>query len=162
MNAKRSDYDLPARTYNFQEDLKFGHKGEALVESFLTALQAGAFEVKTDRYRNGRMVVEMQQNPRKRLNPDGTPLWQPSGLDVTLAAWWVYVYTLDGSQGAFIIVSVERLKRYFAFNCVRFSDKKLTTFARTSSNPSKGHLLEPEDVMDLMTNPEYDELRPAQ
>lgn len=160
--SKHSDYDLPKRKYDFHTDLKFGKEGEALVNGFLDSIQAGAFEVKTDRYRNGRMVIETEQNPRRRQNPDGTPLWQPSGLMVTKAAWWAYVYTLDGTQGAFIMVSVPRLKRYLSAHPELFNSKTIITFARTSSNPSKGYLLYPDQVMDLMTNKEYDEVRTSE
>jgi hypothetical protein len=85
VSKNQSDYDIPPNKYNFHVDLKFGKKGEALVESFLQALSGGAFEVKTDRYRNGRMVVEIMQHPRRKMRPDGTEHWQPSGLMVTKA-----------------------------------------------------------------------------
>ena len=119
----------------------------------------GSFEVKTDRYRNGRMVLEMTHNPRKKLDDEGKPLWTPSGLAITKAKWWVYVYTLDGS---FVIVSTDRIKRYLKVNKERFNPKKYHSFAWSSSNPSKGYLLEPEDVMDMMINTEYDEVRTNQ
>jgi hypothetical protein len=156
MTKNQSDYDIPAKKYDFHTDLKFGKKGEKLVEEFLESLSDGAFEVKTDRYRNGRMVVEMMQNPRRRADENGKPIWKPSGLQVTKAKWWAYVYTLDG---AFVMVNVDRIKRYFKANPDRFSKKNYIDFARTSSNPSKGFLLQPEDVMDMMINPAYDEIR---
>lgn len=156
--GKFSDYDLPQRRFDFHEDLKFGHKGEALVESFLDSMGTGAFEVKTDRYRNGKMVLEIEHNPRKRLDENGKPHWEPSGLSVTKAAWWVYVYTLDGTQGAFVIVSVPRIKRYLELNKELFNRKTMSKFAWSSSNPSRGYLLLPEQVNDLMTNPAYDEV----
>jgi hypothetical protein len=63
---------------------------------------------------------------------------------------------LDGGQGAFAIVSVPRLKRYIE----KHKDNlKVVDFAKMSSNPSKGYLLMPEDVTDLMTNSDYDEVR---
>ena len=153
MSKNQSDYDIPGRTYDFHTDLKFGKKGEKLVEDFLQVLSDGAFEVKTDRYRNGRMVVEMTHNPRRRLDDDGKPLWKPSGFAITKAKWWVYVYTLDG---AFIMVNVDRMKRYLKANKDRFNPKNYHEFANRSSNPSKGYLLQPEDVMDMMINPKYD------
>lgn len=155
MSKNQSDYDIPQVKHDFFTDLKFGKKGEKLVSEFLEAMQAGAFEVKTDRYRNGRMVLETEQNPRRRVNEAGEPHWQPSGLMVTKATWWVYVYTLDGS---FVIISVDRIKRYLKKNKERFNKKTLTKFAWASSNPCKGFLLQPEDVQDLMVNPNYDEV----
>jgi hypothetical protein len=157
--GKFSDYDLPAKKFNFHEDLKFGQKGEKLVDDFLTAMEAGSFEVKTDRYRNGKMVLEMEHNPRRKQDEDGKAVWEPSGLNVTKAAWWVYVYTLDGDQGAFVIVSTKRIKRYLKVNKTVYNRKTMSNFAWSSSNPSRGFLLLPEQVNDLMTNPEYDEVR---
>jgi hypothetical protein len=144
--GKFSDYDLPERKFNFKTDLAYGKLGEKLVEDFLETLGVGSFEVKTDRYRNGRMVLEMEQNPKQAG-------WKPSGLNVTQAKWWVYVYTLDG---AFIIVSVERIKRYIKHK--NLTSKDYYDFAKMSSNPSRGFLLQPEDVIDLMINKEYDEV----
>lgn len=157
--GKFSDYDLPAKKFNFHEDLKFGKKGEKLVDDFLTAMEAGSFEVKTDRYRNGKMVLEMEHNPRRKQDEDGKAIWEPSGLNVTKAAWWVYVYTLDGEQGAFVIVSTKRIKRYLKANKDVYNRKSMSNFAWSSSNPSRGFLLLPEQVNDLMTNPAYDEVR---
>ena len=157
--GKFSDYDIPRRKFDFFEDLKYGKKGEELVAGFLDSLSAGALEVKTDRYRNGRMVFEIEHNPRKRKDENGKAVWEPSGLSVTKAAWWVYVYTLNGSEGAFLIVSVPRIKRYLDINKDRFNRSTMKDFARGSSNPSRGFLLEPEDVMDLLTNAAYDEVR---
>lgn len=136
-------WDIPAtQQYNFKNDLSFGKKGEQITKDFLAAISTGSFEVKTDRYRNGRMVVETQQNPR------GTG-WKPSGVEVTLADWWVYVYCLDGSL---VVIKVDRLKRYIA----TLPKSRMKTFAWNSNNPAKGFLLLPEEVMDMMTNPIYD------
>jgi hypothetical protein len=144
--GKFSEYDLPARRFDFRKDLAYGQKGEKLVSDFLDAVGSGAFEVKTDRYRNGRMVIEMEQNPRRKGE------WVPSGLQVTEAKWWVYVFALDG---AFVMVSVPRIKRYIAQRQLTSKDYK--EFARGSQNPSRGFLLEASDVVDLMTSPDYDE-----
>lgn len=145
MSKKFSDFDLPARKFDFRKDLEYGHKGEKLVTKFLDAMEAGSFEVKTDRYRNGRMVIEMEQNPRR------SGIWKPSGLQVTKAKWWAYVFTLDG---AFIMVATDRMRRYIEQRQLSAQDYK--TFARNSQNPSRGFLLEPADVADLMTSPDYD------
>lgn len=147
MSKKFSDFDLPARKFDFRTDLAYGHKGEKLVSDFLDAMEAGSFEVKTDRYRNGRMVIEMEQNPRRSGD------WKPSGLQVTKAKWWVYVFTLDG---AFIMVSTDRMRRYIKQRQIEEKDYK--HFARQSQNPSKGILLEPSEVADLMTSPDYDDV----
>lgn len=138
----KSDYDLPGRRFDFGTDLKFGHVGEALVAQFLDSLGDGSFEVKSDRYRNGRMVVETSQNPKLAG-------YKPSGLAVTKAAWWVYVYSIEG---AFVVLSVDRLKRYIA----TLDKSRIRTFAAQSSNPTKGYLLMPDEVMSLLHEPKYD------
>lgn len=150
----RSDWDIPARKFNFHKDLAFGKKGEKMVQSFLESLDDRAFEIKTDRYRNGRMAVEVEQNPRRETNENGEQLWKKSGLMVTKAHWWVYVYTMDGNHGAFVTISVRRLKKFLKKNAKTFS---LVDFAKRSDNPARGYLLEPEHVMDMMINPAYDD-----
>jgi hypothetical protein len=141
--GKESRWDFPVeRRYNFADDLKFGKLGESITQNFLESIVNGSFEVKTDRYRNGRMVVEIEQNPRKTG-------WKPSGLAVTEAKWWMYVYALDGS---FIVVSVDRLKRYVD----TLDAKRIKVFAGASSNPARGYLLLPEEVMALLIEPAYD------
>lgn len=138
-----SAYDI--RKPNFQNDLKYGQEGEALIQQFLEDISSGHIEVKTDRYRNGRMVVEVSQNPKGRG-------WKPSGIMVTEAKWWVYQYNLDG---AFTLVSVARLKRYINANMDKM---ELRTFGTKGDNHTRGYLLMPEDVTDLLINPEYDEV----
>ncbi len=127
---------------NFQQDLEYGEEGEQIVQGFLAALSDGSFEVKRDRYRNGRMVVETEQSPQHRG-------WQPSGLKTTKAAWWVYLFSNDG----FVIVSTDRLKKFIIHNFT-VEDKRM--FAVDSDNPAKGYLLLEKHVQDLLTNPEYD------
>lgn len=62
------------RRVNWKNDLAIGHKGEDIVKDFLKCLDNKQFEVKFDQYRNGRMVVEVQQNP-------GRKGWKPSRPD---------------------------------------------------------------------------------
>lgn len=142
---KFNDYDLPQP--NWRKDLEFGHQGESLISDFLNDISSGSFEVKTDRYRNGRMVVETQQDPGAR----GT--WVNSGINVTKAKWWVYQYALDG---AFHVISVDRLKRYLRLNTDKFNESTKRAFAAGSENPAKGYLLYPEDITDMLINPQYD------
>ena len=148
-----SDWDIPAQRFNFRRDLAFGKSGEKLVNSFLKVMDGGAFEVKTDRYRNGRMAVEVMQNPRRERDEQGNQKWKTSGLMVTKAKWWVYVFTLDGDEGAFVIVSVKRLKKYITKNKKTL---EMRDFAKNSDNPARGYILEPTDVTALLISPEYD------
>jgi hypothetical protein len=154
--AYQPSFDL--ERFNFVRDLKDGEEGEAFVTAFLRALSSGAFEVKTDRYRNGRMVIETHQAPMRALQELdlNESVWKPSGLNVTTAKWWIYVYALEGESGAFVAIEVGRLKRYLRKNSERFNGKTKKIFAAHSDNPSRGWLLEAADVFDLLTNPVYD------
>lgn len=128
--------------FDFVADLEYGHDGERNLHAFFRALQNGTVEVKADRYRNGRMAVETQQNPRG----EG---WKDSGINVTTADWWAYRFAPD----AFVMVSVERLKTFLRLN-KELLDKRI--FAADSDNPAKGFLLFPNAVQDLLTNELYD------
>lgn len=115
--------------------------GEDLFEAFIKSLDDSDFEIKRDMYRNGRMVVEIAQNP----NGKG---WKPSGLAVTKAKYWVYMFSAD----AFSVIEVARLNKYLDIN-----DKiPVKTFAPYSNNPTKGYLLMEEDVIKLMSSELYD------
>ena len=67
----KESFDIPARSFDFKKDLEFGLQSEKEIEGFLDDLSNGSFEVKTDRYRNGRMVIETDQNPRAITDADG-------------------------------------------------------------------------------------------
>lgn len=140
-----ADYDI--KQPHFLRDLGFGRKGEKKIESFLEDIGGGHLEVKTDRYRNGRMVLEVAQKPKDQD-------WKPSGVMVTKAKWWVYQYGLDG---AFNIIAVDRIKRYI--KAIK-KTKEVKLFGLRGDNHSRGYLLEPEEVIDLMVNPKYDKVVP--
>lgn len=153
MRNHESESDAPSRTegyapshdinaYDFTKDLAFGHQGEEIVREFLSELSTGSFEVKYDRYRNGRIFVEFEQNPR------GTG-WKPSGIAVTEARWLVYVF----SPTSFCIIEIPRLKRYLKHN---LANVRQLVAASDSDNPAKGFLLYPHQVQDLMTSSTYD------
>ena len=148
-----AEFDIPSRKFDFKKDLAYGQGGESLVSGFLDDLSDGSFEVKSDRYRNGRMVVETDQNPRGYRDVNGVQVWNKSGINITTAKWWVYIFS---PEGAFVVVSVARLKRYLRAFPGRFNgDNKINLGG--IDNPAKGFLLMPEDVMDMMINPKYDE-----
>ena len=139
---------------DFELDLIFGELGEDLVRTFVSNICAGNIEVKTDRYRNGRMVIETHQHRFKAECPGiAEPYWKLSGINVTEADWWVYVFNLEGS---FIIVKVERLKKFLPLNKFRYNDDTKRLFAAESDNPTKGWIVEPSQVIDLLVNPAYD------
>ena len=115
--------------------------GESIIQGFLESLDDTLFEVKYDQYRNGRMVVVIMQKPRDKD-------WKPSGLAVTKAKWWIYLFSDD----AFVAVEVARLNKYLEIN----NNIPLKTFAPYSVNPTKGYLLMPEDVNLLLSSELYD------
>ena len=128
--------------YDFQIDLAFGQIGETQLIQFFQAVQNGKVEVKSDRYRNGRMAIETQQKPL-----GGS--WKDSGINTTEAEWWAYRLAPE----SFVFVSVARLKRYLRTHKNRLEKRD---FACDSINPSRGFLLYPEDVQDMQTNKAYD------
>lgn len=132
-------FDIPQ--YDFSKDLAHGEAGENIVRQFLDAMSSGSFEVKYDRYRNGRMAVETSQCPRGGE-------WKPSGINVTTATWWVYLF----APSSFVIVSVVRLKNYLRANSHILEKRDLAR----GENPSKGFLLFPNHVQDMMNNEMYD------
>jgi hypothetical protein len=138
------EYDIPP---NFIKDLEHGENGEQNIRDFLHDLNSGAIEIKTDRYRNGRVVIETDQNPHKTG-------WKKSGINVTTATWWVYQYHLDG---AFTAIKVDRLKRYLRSNPDRYNEQTKQHFGTRGDNPSKGWILEQHEIYDLLLNPKYDE-----
>lgn len=143
------EFDLPQRTFDFKSDLAYGKAGEELVESFLSSLEKGSFEVKNDRYRNGKMVVETQQNPKGIKDEQGNRIWVNSGINVTTAKWWVYIFSPDE---AFVVVDVARLKRYIRANIDAIERKEFGG----SDNPAKGFLLSPEQVSEMIRSRRYD------
>lgn len=145
------NFDLAAS--QFDVDLAFGHEGEDLIKTFVSNMCAGNIEVKTDRFRNGKMVVETQQHSRHSIHEDPDCFWKLSGINVTMADWWVYVFSLEGS---FIVVKVARLKKFLRINKHIYNETTKILFAPESDNPAKGWLIQPTQVIDLLINPVYD------
>ena len=133
----KESFDIPARSFDFKKDLEFGLQSEKEIEGFLDDLSNGSFEVKTDRYRNGRMVIETDQNPRAITDADGNRIWHKSGINVTTAKWWVYVFS--PSQG-FVVVDVARVKRYLRANQDTFNESTKINLGG-NDNPARGFLL---------------------
>jgi hypothetical protein len=148
----KESFDIPARSFDFKKDLEFGLQSEKEIEGFLDDLSNGSFEVKTDRYRNGRMVIETDQNPRAITDTDGNRIWHKSGINVTTAKWWVYVFS--PSQG-FVVVDVARVKRYLRANHETFNESTKINLGG-NDNPARGFLLMKEHVQDLLINQIYD------
>lgn len=140
MNSYQPFFDISQP--NFEVDLAYGHEGEETVRKFLRFIQSGSYEVKSDRYRNGRMVVEMEQNPKGRG-------WKPSGLSITQATVWAYMYAPD----ALVMCSSARLRDYID---KEESTLKYMEFASGTENPTQGFLIYPEQVMQMLSDRKYD------
>ena len=128
--------------FDFRIDLDYGQAAEANLIDFFDAMHGQTVEVKADRYRNGKMVVETQQRPAGKD-------WQHSGINVTTAKWWAYQLAPD----SFILVSVPRLKRFLKMN--QYHLEKVT-LAADGDNPAMGYLLTAQQVRELQTSKAYD------
>lgn len=149
----KKEFDIASKSFDFAKDLKYGQAGEGSIVSFYESVIQGSAEIKTDRYRNGRMVVETNQNPKNKVNELGQKIWDLSGINVTTAQWWIYIYCLNQS---IVVVSVERLKKYLRAHRDRFNEQNKVMFAKNSDNPAKGFLIEPQDVMQMLYSEKYD------
>jgi hypothetical protein len=128
--------------FDFKVDLEYGHGAETNLIEFFNAVQNQQVEVKADRYRNGRMIVETQQRP------NGGD-WQHSGINVTTATWWAYQL----APSSFILVSVARLRRFLRMNDYLLEKRD---FAVDGDNPARGFLLSANQVHELQTSKAYD------
>lgn len=128
--------------FDFDVDLSYGHAAENNLIDFFESFNGKQIEVKADRYRNGKMVVETQQRPAGKD-------WQHSGINVTTAKWWAYQLAPD----SFILVSVPRLKRFLKMN--QYHLEKVT-LAADGDNPAMGYLLTAQQVRELQTSKAYD------
>lgn len=128
--------------FDFRVDLDYGHAAENNLIEFFNACNNAEVEVKADRYRNGKMVVETQQQPAGKD-------WQHSGINVTTAKWWAYQLAPD----SFILVSVARLKRFLKMNQYHLEKVRL---ASDGDNPAMGYLLSAQQVRELQTSKAYD------
>lgn len=150
------EYDINLKNFNFKDDLEYGERGEAHILSFIELLRDSQIEVKTDRYRNGKMVIETHQCPGAVKDEEGCFIWKPSGINVTTAKWWVYIYGLE--NGSFVAIPVDRLKRYIRSRPSIFCETKKIIFAGDSDNPAKGWLMTPHQVIDMMSRKLFDKV----
>jgi len=144
-------FDIDVNKLNFINDLTFGESNKNDVVEFLRTVAQGDIEIKADRYRNGRMCVETNHNPQNRRDGNGNRIWEPSGINVTRATWWVYVFAPD----SFVMVPVQRLKNYLRAHPQRYNETTKRQFG-SADNYARGWLIYPEGVIDLLTHAEYD------
>jgi len=105
---------------DFRYDLKVGHRGER----YLAAVLEGAtIEVKSDSWmaRTGNIAIEFESRGK------------PSGLAVTEADYWCFIFDSEDEKRAFIMVDTEKLKvigrRYFLDGMVKKMGDKNTSRA---------------------------------
>lgn len=112
-------------------DYSDGRVGERFVDTLLTG--GLTVEVKTDRrwHETGNLYIETECY----YNTSGT--WDPSGLDVTKAAYWAFVI-----NGAIAIFPTEVVKKAVALHGRKIS-------CTTSVNPSKGYLITVVDLLEI-------------
>ena len=117
-----SDFDL---------DLETGKEGEEFVRSLRTGRLT--VEVKRDlRWKDtGNLYIESQYWSK-------TGVWVESGISITKAAYWAFVL-----QGSVLIVPTDVLK-----NVVSLWGKPIDCII--PPNPSRGYLVQPEDLLEMM------------
>jgi hypothetical protein len=98
---KESRWDIPKP--NFKKDLEFGKQGEDQVKGFLQGIVNGSFEVKSDRYRNGR------DGGGGGPEPSQARVESRRGWLITEAEWWVYVYTMNEAMVGSVHREIEAL-----------------------------------------------------
>jgi hypothetical protein len=112
----RPDFDL---------DYQAGRQGELLVADVLRQIANGdaRIEVKTERYANWFVFVEVQQKPR------GCD-WRPSGIATTSAEYWAFVKP----NGCIILAQTEELRKHIA-------KSQLVGGGENGDNPTRGVLV---------------------
>ena len=85
------------KDYNWDIDLAFGEVGE---QNLYKILKDSKIEVKRDRIalKTGNLAIEYEQNNR------------PSGIAISKADYWCYIFTKDNEDKVLIILPIERLK----------------------------------------------------
>ena len=89
--------DLFSDKYNWDIDLAFGHIGE---EKLYNIFKNEKIEVKRDRaaLSTGNMAIEFMQQGR------------PSGIAITKASYWCYIFHKNEEDVVYVIIPTERLK----------------------------------------------------
>ena len=121
--------NLYNKDYNWDIDLAFGEVGEY---NLYKILKDSKLEVKRDRIalKTGNLAIEYEQNNK------------PSGIAISNAEYWCYIFTKDNYDKAIIIIPIERLKvlarKYF----------KLGNIKECGDNYNKIILIPVEDIFD--------------
>jgi hypothetical protein len=108
---------------HFDIDRAYGEQGEDTLRAVL-GLAAHQIEVKRPRWEPHTVFVEVQHRPRS------SDRYLPSGLSVTTAEFWAFVY---GKASYIYPVEVLRL-------AVRRDNRPPTDAGLRGDNPTKGHI----------------------
>jgi hypothetical protein len=110
---------------DFDIDYRYGRQGELLVADVLRQIANGdaRVEVKTSRFSDWFLFVEVQQRPR------GCD-WRPSGIAATSAEYWAFVKP----NGCILLAPTEELRKHVATS-------QLVGGGENGDNPTKGVLV---------------------
>jgi len=128
-----------AMTYqpDFDHDFSRGKVGENLVESFLSALEGGTIETKTDSRvpETGNVYVETWQWKDSESNA------RQSGINTTKADYWC----IAAPQGSgFVMITTEALKEVIRDTNATEAKQPITN---AKTNASKGRLVKMSDIL---------------
>lgn len=103
---------------DFRHDLKVGHRGERYLAA---VLEGSTIEVKADSWvsRTRNIAVEFESRGK------------PSGIAVTEADYWCFIFDGDHQKRSFIMVDTEKLKdtarRYWQMGSIKAMGDKNTS-----------------------------------
>jgi hypothetical protein len=115
---------------DFKYDLKFGQIGEELLGSIFTDKM---IEVKRDNWiaRSGNIAIEFESRGK------------PSGINKSLAEYWVFIFSGKFEDDILLIIKTERLKSIFK----KYYDKG-NIKAMGDNNTSKAVLIPVKEITD--------------
>jgi len=115
---------------DFRYDLKFGQVGEELLGSIFTDKM---IEVKRDNWiaRSGNIAIEFESRGK------------PSGINKSLAEYWVFIFSGKFEDDILLIIKTERLKSIFK----KYYDKGRIKSMR-DNNTSKAVLIPVKEITD--------------
>jgi hypothetical protein len=115
---------------DFRYDLKFGQVGEELLGSIFTDKM---IEVKRDNWiaRSGNIAIEFESRGK------------PSGINKSLAEYWVFIFSGKFEDDIFLIIETKRLKTIFQ----KYYDKG-SIKSMGDNNTSKAVLIPVKEITD--------------
>ena len=77
----------------------------------------------------------------------------PSGLNVTKAVWWVYIFAVDES---FVMFKVDRIKRYLRSLPNLYNENTKRVMAPNSENPALAYVVQKSETINMLSKKDYD------